>query len=62
LRQFKKANKSAGRKVITMPNKQHPAIIAIVLLVGLPIAIWLVVLLVGVISSIGEWFGYSVTQ
>jgi hypothetical protein len=45
-----------------MPNKHHPALIAMLLLVGLPIAICLLVLLVGAISSIGEWFGYSVTQ
>lgn len=42
-----------------MRNKQHPAIIATILVVGVPIAIWLLVLLVGVISSIGAWFGYS---
>jgi len=45
-----------------MPNKQHPALIAIILLVGIPIAIVLLVFLVGTISSIGEWFSYSVTQ
>jgi hypothetical protein len=45
-----------------MPNKQHPALIAMLLLVGVPIAIWLLVLLVGAISSIGAWFSYSTTQ
>jgi len=45
-----------------MPNKQHPILVTMALLLGTPIAICLLVLLVGVISSIGEWFGYSVTQ
>lgn len=45
-----------------MPQKNHPVLIGMLLLVGVPIAIWLIVLLVGVISSIGAWFGYSVTQ
>jgi hypothetical protein len=45
-----------------MQHKQHPALIGMLLLVGVPIAICLLVLLVGVISSIGEWFGYTVTQ
>jgi hypothetical protein len=45
-----------------MESKQHPVLIAMALLVGVPIAILLLVLLVGVISSIGNWYGYSVTQ
>lgn len=42
-----------------MPNKTHPILIIMALLLGIPIAIWLLVLGVGIVGSIGEWFSYS---
>jgi hypothetical protein len=42
--------------------KYNPILIAMVLLVSIPLAIWLLVLVVGVICSIGNWYGYSISQ